>query len=64
MDLIPQVNSYLPLMLVAIVLLVVCNAFEKLMRLIGIDIKGAPTAGNIDDEEKIREGRALIRKGL
>ncbi len=63
MDLIPQINTYLPLVLVAIVLLVVCHAFERLMRLIGVDIKGAPTAGNVDDEEKIREGRALIRKG-
>jgi len=62
MDLIPAINTYMPLMLVAIVGLVICNAFEKFMGLLGIDVKGSPVKGNVEDEEKIREGRALIRR--
>ena len=64
MDLIPAINTYMPLLLVAIVGLVICNAFEKFMGLLGIDVKGSPVKGNVEDEEKIREGRALIRRGV
>jgi hypothetical protein len=62
MSLIPGINDYLPLFLGGVVLLVVCNAFERLLRMFRIDIQSSPRAGNVDDEEKIREGRSMVTK--
>jgi hypothetical protein len=38
------------------------NLFERIMRLMGVDEKGSPVAGNPRHEETIAEGRKLIDK--
>jgi hypothetical protein len=63
MMLIPGINQYVPVIIGVFALLTLFDAFERTLRLFGIDQKGEPRKGNVEDEEKIEEGRSLVSRG-
>ena len=63
MALVPHLNAYLPVLLLLFAAATLFNTFERLLRVLGVDEQGSPRVGNAEDDETIRAGQVLTRRG-
>ena len=64
MTLFKGMNVYIPVIIGGFALLTLLNVFERTLRLFGVDQRGAPRKGNVEDEDKISDGKSLIARGM
>jgi hypothetical protein len=57
------VDWYLPIVAVVVYLACKCNVFDRCLRKIGIEESGDPDRKNRDDDNLIREGILVVKKG-